>query len=285
MKETKELEMTKKHLGKGLPILNEHAAGIDVGDTGHDVAINSVNCHEVRQFAAFTEDLQHLVKWLLSVGITTVAMESTGIYWLNLYLMLEEAGIEPYLVNARHVKNVTGRKRDDTDAIWLQKLHACGLLQKSFQPEHEIRTLRTYVRHRKQLISSSSDAARRMQKALELMNIKIHTVISDLLGKTGMSIVIAIIKGERDVQQLIKLRDPRVKASDEEIKKSLQGIWKEEYLFLLEQAYMEYEFYQRQMNICNEKIKECLLLQTAKVLEGDVTGIDIKKKRNSKRMS
>lgn len=285
MKESKELEITKKHLGKGLPILNEHAAGIDVGDTGHDVAINSVNCHEVRKFAAFTEDLQCLVNWLLSAGITTVAMESTGIYWLNLYLMLEEAGIEPYLVNARHVKNVTGRKRDDTDAIWLQKLHACGLLQKSFQPDHEIRTLRTYVRHRKQLISSSSDAARRMQKALELMNIKIHTVISDLLGKTGMSIVIAIIKGERDVQQLVKLRDPRVKASDEEIKKSLQGIWKEEYLFLLEQAYMEYDFYQRQMNICNEKIKECLLLQTAKVLEGDVTGIDIKKKRNSKRMS
>lgn len=285
MKETKELKMKKKHLGKGLPILNEHAAGIDVGDTGHDVAINSIDSHEVRKFPAFTEDLQGLVNWLKSEGITTVAMESTGIYWLNLYLMLEEAGIEPYLVNARHVKNVTGRKRDDTDAIWLQKLHACGLLQKSFQPDHEIRTLRTYVRHRKQLISSSSDAVRRMQKALELLNIKIHTVISDLLGKTGMSIVIAILAGERDVQQLVKLRDPRIKASDEEIKKSLQGIWKEEYLFLLEQAYTEYEFYQRQMNTCNEKIKECLLLQAAKVLEGDITSIEIKKKRNSKRMS
>ncbi len=111
MKETKELKMKKKHLGKGLPILNEHAAGIDVGDTGHDVAINSIDSHEVRKFPAFTEDLQGLVNWLKSEGITTVAMESTGIYWLNLYLMLEEAGIEPYLVNARHVKNVTGRKR------------------------------------------------------------------------------------------------------------------------------------------------------------------------------
>src|SRR5690554_2659797 len=176
----------KKKFSQGLPVYNPHAAGIDIGDTKHDVAISDGSVgHEVREYLSFTEDLARLVAWLVSEGITTAAMESTGVYWLNLYLMLEEAGIEPYLVNAKYVKNVTGRKKDDTDAIWLQKLHSCGLLRKSFQPEPEIRVLRTYVRQRKNLITIASDSVRRMQKALELMNIKLHTVISDILGKTG----------------------------------------------------------------------------------------------------
>ena len=135
----------KKKFKQGLPVFNFHAAGIDVGDTKHDVAISDGSQgYIVREFPCFTEDLAELVSWLVSEGITTVAMESTGVYWLNLYLLLEESGIEPYLVNAKHVKNVTGRKRDDTDAIWIQKLHSCGLLQKSFQPEGEVRMLRTY---------------------------------------------------------------------------------------------------------------------------------------------
>lgn len=141
--EENEKKKVKKHLGKGMPVFNAHAAGIDIGDRMHDVAIDRGNTHEVRQYDSFTEDLESLVAWLKKEGITTVAMESTGVYWLNLYLLLEEAGIEPYLVNARHVKNVTGRKKDDTDAIWLQKLHSCGLLQKSFQPDADIRVLRT----------------------------------------------------------------------------------------------------------------------------------------------
>lgn len=165
------------------------------------------------EFPAFTEDLKELVNWLLSAGITTVAMESTGAYWLNLYLMLEEAGIEPYLVNAKHVKNVTGRKKDDTDAIWIQKLHTCGLLQKSFQPESKTRILRTYVRHRKKLITIQSDSVRRMQKSLELMNKKLHTVISDILGKTGLQMVVAIINGERGPNELLKFKDHRIKES------------------------------------------------------------------------
>lgn len=268
---------SKKHLGQGLPIFNPNAAGIDIGDTMHDVAINKLNTHEVRQYPAFTEDLEKMVTWLKSEGITTVAMESTGVYWLNLYLLLEEAGIEPYLVNAKHVKNVTGRKRDDTDAIWLQKLHSCGLLQKSFQPEASIRVLRTYVRQRKKLIMNSSDSARRMQKALELMNIKLHTVISDILGKTGMKMVTAILAGERNVDELIKLKDGRIKASEEEIRKSLKGIWKEEYLFMLKQAHNSYGFFQSQMRECDDKIKECLLMQVAKVKEGDITDIKIGK--------
>lgn len=269
---------------QGLPVINGYSAGIDVGDTFHAVAIsNGEGGHEVREYPSFTEDLNKLVKWLKEEDISTVAMESTGIYWLNLYLMLEEAGIEPYLVNAKHVKNVTGRKKDDTDAMWLQKLHSCGLLQKSFQPDVEIRILRTYVRQRKNLIRLSSDSVRRMQKALELMNIKIHVVISDILGKTGLAIVDDILKGQRDTNELIKHKDRRIKATDEEIKKSLEGIWKDEYLFMLQQAYDGYMFYLSQIKSCEEKIKERLLEQAAKVLEGDISSLDISIKKKPKK--
>src|ERR1017187_318490 len=206
-KEEKKKEITH-HVGKGLPVFNPHAAGIDIGDTEHFVAISDGDKgHIVTRYDAFTGDLRMIVKDLKKAGITTAAMEGTGLYWLALYLMLEEAGIEPYLVNAKHVKNVTGRKKDDTDAIWIQKLHTCGLLQKSFQPDTEFRVLREYVRHRKNLIRISSDSVRRMQKSLEFMNLKIHTVISDLLGKTGMKMVQAILNGERNPAILAELRD------------------------------------------------------------------------------
>jgi hypothetical protein len=280
-KGTPVLNETGKKFKQALPVINEHAAGIDVGDTFHAVAVSDgAGGHEVREYLSFTEDLIKLVMWLKFIGITSVAMESTGVYWLNLYLLLEEAGIQPYLVCAKHVKNVTGRKKDDTDAIWLQKLHSCGLLQKSFQPDTEIRTLRTYVRQRKNLISLSSDSVRRMQKALELMNLKIHVVISDILGKTGLAMLSQILKGERDANELIKLKDPRIKASDEEIKKSLTGIWKEEYLFTLQQAYEGYMFYQSQIKSCEEKIKEILINKAAKVLQGNITDLmlDLEKK-------
>ncbi|HNX79658.1 MAG TPA: transposase [Prolixibacteraceae bacterium] len=276
--EKNELQKKKKH-SQGLPVINPNVAGIDVGDTQYDVAISDgITGFEVREFSTFTEDLINLVNWLVHAGITTVAIESTGVYWLNLYLMLEEAGIEPYLVNAKHVKNVTGRKKDDTDAIWLHKLHSCGLLQKSFQPEGEMRVLRTYVRQRKNLVSICSDSVRRMQKALELMNLKIHTVISDIIGKTGLQMLQAILAGERDADKLIMLKDHRIKASDIEIKKSLTGIWKEEYLFMLKQAYDEYSFYQSQINECEIRITELLFAQAAKIMEGDITSLSVKKK-------
>lgn len=262
-------------IGSGLPVFNAYAAGIDIGDTMHCIAIaNGQNSHEVKTTSAFTCDLHEIVSYLQENEITTVAMESTGIYWLPLYILLEEAGIEPYLVNAAHVKNVTGRKKDDTDSIWLQKLHTCGLLQKSFQPDNEVRVLRAYVRQRKNLILLGSDAVRRMQKSLELMNIKLHTVISDLLGKTGMLMVKAIIGGERDPEVLSRLRDPRIKASEEEIIKSLEGIWNEEYLFMLEQAVEHYEFHQHQIKRCEVKIREQLLKQVAIVKEGDIISIE-----------
>jgi transposase len=261
-------------MGSGLPVFNAHAAGIDIGDTLHCVAIsNGSDSHDVMTTSAFTCDLHKIVSYLQEHGITTVAMESTGIYWLPLYIMLEEAGIEPYLVHAAHVKNVTGRKKDDSDAIWLQKLHTCGLLNKSFQPDNEVRVLRTYVRQRKNLIFLAADAVRRMQKSLELMNIKLHTVISDLLGKTGMLMVKAIIGGERDPQILITLCDGRIKASKDDILKSLEGIWYEEYLFLLEQAVEHYEFHQQQIKSCEAKIRTQLLKQVAIVKEGDISGV------------
>ncbi len=277
--QTSKKEVITKKYSQGLPVFNPFAAGIDVGDTFFEVAISDgVNGHEVRRYDSFTEDIKALVTWLVLEGITTVAMESTGIYWINLYLMLEEAGIEAYLVNAKHVKNVTGRKKDDTDAIWIQKLHCCGLLQKSFQPEGEIRVLRTFVRQRKNLVTICSDSVRRMQKALELMNIKIHTVITDILGKTGLSMVLAIIEGERNVDELMKLKDRRIKANEEEIRKSLAGIWKDEYLFLLKQAYDEYMFYQSQINACEEKIETQLLKQVAIIMDGDISDIEFEKK-------
>lgn len=273
----------QKKFSQVLPVNNPNAAGIDVGDTMHDVAVSCDQGFEVRKYSAFTEDLREMVSWLVSLGVTTVAMESTGVYWLNLFLLLEEAGIEPYLVNAKHVKNVTGRKRDDTDAIWLQKLHSCGLLQKSFQPEASIRVLRTYVRQRKKLITLSADSVRRMQKAMELMNIKLHTVISDILGRTGMQIVAAILQGERNPDELLRLKDGRIKASEEDIRKSLQGIWKEEYLFMLQQAYDGYNFYQSQVKQCEEKIKEQLLQQVAQVQDGDISNLDIDRKKKLKK--
>lgn len=279
-------EKTKKarmKISSGLPVFYPYAAGIDIGDTEHYVATpNGKGGHEVKTYDAFTCDLKSIVSNLEEKGITTAAMEATGVYWLALYLLLEEAGIEPWLVNAKHVKNVTGRKKDDTDAIWIQKLHACGLLQKSFQPDEQDRILRTYVRQRKNLIMICSDSVRRMQKALELMNIKLHTVISDILGKTGLQMVEAILHGERNPETLADLTDPRIKAPRETIVKSLDGIWKEEYLFMLQQAHQEYVFYQNQIRACEEKIEQQLLQQVAMVNEGDISAItqqkEVKKK-------
>ena len=272
--------VSKKKYKSGLPIYHSHAAGIDVGDTRYDVALNEgedPDIYEVATFGSTTGDLEELVSWLQSKGIETVAIESTGIYWVNLYLFLEKAGIVPYLVNARHVKNVTGRKRDDSDAIWLAKLHSCGLLQNSFQPGDEVRTLRDYMRHRKTLINTGADATRRMQKALELLNIKVQTVISDILGKTGMRIIKAIIAGERDPSVLALLADPRIKADPETIKRSLKGIWREEYLFMLQQSYQQYQFTQSQLKACDKCIENWLLTHLAQVLDGDISDLPEKK--------
>jgi transposase len=279
--QSKEKKMKKAI--QGLPVMNPYAAGADIGDTRHDLAVNDgKGGHIVRTFGTFTSEVQEAVNWLKEEGITTVAMESTGVYYLTFYLMCEQAGIEPYLVNARHVKNVTGRKKDETDAMWIQRLHTCGLLKNCFQPDNDFRTLRTYVRQRKGLITRSSDEVRRMQKSLEQMNIKIHTVISDILGKTGMQIIRAILDGNHDPEELSELRDPRIKATREDIVKSLQGVWKEEYLFTLAQSYDTYMFYQHQIRECDKKIHIQLLTQVAKANVGEVPVIEGKNKKKGK---
>jgi hypothetical protein len=247
-----------------LVVINPRAAGIDVSDKEMMVAypINSEQI-EVRVFGSFTSNLHSIAKTLKTNGITTVAMESTGVYWVALFLLLQEYGFEVYLVNAKHVKNVTGRKDDESDAEWIQKLHSCGLLRASFQPDNMTRTLRSIVRHRKNLVHTSSNYINRMQKALELMNIKLHTIISDIDGKTGLDIIEAILAGERNPEVLADLRDKRIKASREDIIKSLEGYWTTEHLFELRQCYQLYCIHRQMIEECEMEIEKQLIEQIA----------------------
>lgn len=255
-----------------LTVINPNAGGIDVSDTEMMVAYPITEEQlEVRSFGCFTSDLESIVKCLKDKQITSVAMESTGVYWVTLFLMLKEAGIEVCLVNAKHVKNVTGRKDDESDAEWIQKLHSCGLLQASFQPENMMRTLRSIVRHRKNLVETSSIYLNRMQKALELMNIKLHTVISDIDGKSGRRIIDAILSGERNPEVLADMKDIRIKASREEIIKSLKGYWTTEHLFELGQCYRLHLTHRQMIEECDKEIEKLLMEQIASKNEGVLT--------------
>lgn len=208
----------------------------------------------VRCFQSFTRSLHELANWLKECEVDTIAMESTGVYWYHLYTILLDYGFEVYLVNACHVKNVPGRKSDVSDARWLQQLHSFGLLKGSFQPDNITRSLRNYVRQRKQLVTQMSREVQRMQKALEQMNIKLNNVIRDIMGKTGMAIISSILDGERDPKVLAQYRDPRIKVSKEKLIMSLEGNWREEQIFNLKQAYEHYLFLQGQLAECD---KEC----------------------------
>lgn len=252
-------------------MLYPNAAGIDIASRMHYVAVNPTHDKPVRCFGTFTEDLQELVSWLISCRVTTVAMEATGVYWISLFLMLEEAGIEAILVNAKHVKNVTGKKTDMTDAEWIRQLHSCGLLHASFQPDAFTRTLRSYMRHRKNLLEMGATHIRMMQKAMELMNLKLQNVIADITGKTGQAIITAILKGERDANRLLDLVDGRIKAKRDDIKRSLQGIWKEEYLFELQQSFDLYHIYQSKIIECDSRIEELVKSKTELMKENTVT--------------
>jgi len=237
------------------PFIHPHAAGIDVGSTELYVAVPAdADPEPVRTFATFTEDLHALADWLMRCGIQTVALESTGVYWIAIFQILEARGLEVYLVNARHVKNVPGRKTDVSDCQWLQYLHAVGLLRASFRPPAEVCALRTYWRQRDTFIRYASSHVQHMQKALTQMNIQLANVISDLSGKTGLAIVDAILAGERDPQKLAALRDPRTKADPQTIAKSLVGDWKEEHLFTLRQARATYTHYQQMIVECDTQI-------------------------------
>ena len=242
------------------PVIQPDAAGIDISSKEHYVAVNpDRDENPIRCFGAFTDDLHAIAHWLKKCRVNTVAMEATGIYWLSLFLVLEEAGFEVLLVNARHVKNVRGKKTDMSDAEWIRQLHSCGLLSASFQPDEFTRKLRTYMRHRKNLVEMAATHIRMMQKAMEQMNIKLQHVISDITGKSGQAIIKAILAGERDPEILVELLSGRIKAKRDDIKRSLQGVWREENLFELEQSFEMYHLYRSKMNDCDKRIKTILL--------------------------
>jgi len=244
---------------KDRPILEKNAAGVDIGAREMFVAVPPErDAHPVRIFDCFTEDLQKLADWLVACGVTTVAMESTGVYWIPLFDILEARGLKPCLVNARHMKNVPGRRTDWHECQWLQYLHSVGLLRGAFRPEAEVCAVRVLMRHRAELVQSASQHVQHMHKALTQMNLQIHHVISDITGLTGLAIVDAILDGQRDAAELAKLRDPRVKADEETIRKSLVGHWKPEHLFTLRQSRELYRTYQEQVQKCDCEIEQLL---------------------------
>lgn len=276
---TKSVQQKKerKH-PSGLPIIHPHAAGIDVGSEEHWVAAPSDRDDtSIRRFSCFTADLHEMARWLKARGITTIAMEATGVYWIPLFQVLDSHGFEVKVVNARHVKNVPGRKTDVEDARWIQRLHSCGLLAGSFRPDDEICVLRSYWRHRQNLVTSASASIQHIQKALTQMNIHLHKVISDITGVTGMRIIRAILEGERNPRTLASFSVSGVKASRETIAKALEGDWREEHLFVLAHALASYDFIHRQIAACDARIGEYV-----ENLPSKADPKDLPKKRNAK---
>ena len=244
--------------------INRNAAGIDCGSETHFVAVPSERDSEpVRSFKTFTGDLHRLADWLDACKIKTVAMESTGVYWIPIFEILEGHGFEVLLVNSRHIKNVPGRKTDVLDCQWIQELHSVGLLRGSFRPAAEIATLRAYLRHREKLVQSAATRIHRMQKVLIEMNLQLHNVISDITGMTGMRILRDIVAGVTDPTALAAHRDYRCRASEEKIAASLTGNYRAEHLFALRQNLELFDTLQRQIQDCDGEI-ESLLLKLAR---------------------
>jgi transposase len=243
-----------------MPVIQPDAAGIDIGSRSIYVAVPSDRDgdHPVREFGAFTEDLHALAAWLINCRIRSVAMEATGVYWIPLFQILEGCGFEVCLVNGRHVKNVPGRKSDVQDCQWLQYLHAVGLLRGSFRPPDEVCAIRSLLRHRETLVSTASTHVQHMQKALTQMNLQLHHVISDITGKTGQLILDAVLAGERDPAVLAQYRDPRIKASEQTVAKSLVGDYRAAHLFALKQSFASYRHYQRQIEECDAELERLL---------------------------
>ena len=246
-----------------LQVLRPDAGGIDCGAQEHYVAVppDRVKAGQptVRSFSAFTEGLDAAVEWLKACRVSTVAMESTGVYWIPLYQKLEAAGIEVYLVNAGHVRHVPGRKSDVQDPQWLRQLHRCGLLNASFRPEGIICQLRSLNRHRDNLVKSSASEIQHMQKALQQMNLHLHHVVSDITGLTGLRIIDAILAGQRDPEQLVKLRDKRVhKSTPQQMQAALVGDYRAEHLFVLNQSLQAYRFYQARIEECDRETEPLL---------------------------
>lgn len=249
-------QMRMKVQVNALEQINPNAAGIDIGAEEVYVAVPpDRDAESVRSFPTFTADLRRLAGWLTACQIETVAMEATGVYWIPLFEILETAGFEVCLVNARHLKNVSGRKTDVLDCQWIQQLHTYGLLNPSFRPPEQIVAIRSLVRHREMLVQYRSAHIQHMQKALTLMNVRLTNVLSDITGVTGLKMIRAILAGERNPQRLAALREPGCKKSEAEIAKSLEGHYKREHLFALKQALELYDFYDQQLQACDAELE------------------------------
>jgi len=251
-----------------LVITHPNAAGIDIGSAAHFVAVPPDRDDEpVREFPSFTTDLSAIADWLSACGVDVVAMESTGVYWIPLFELLESRGFKVLLVNARHVKNVSGRKSDVLDCQWLQQLMTYGLLSGAFRPEEQVCVLRSFMRQRTMLLKAQATHVQHMQKALTQMNIQLANVISDVVGETGQKILRAILAGERDGRVLAAMKNSRIHASDDEIAKSLQGNWRTEHLFALKQAVAGFDFVGSQLAEVDQEIER--QLQGLEAHEGD----------------
>jgi transposase len=259
----------QKRKSTSIPILScleLNAAGVDIGATEIYIAVPADrDSQSVRRFSTFTEDLHAAADWLKACSIEIVAMESTGVYWIPFFQILEARGFRVLLVNARHVKNVPGRKSDVSDCQWIQYLLSVGLLRASFRPEQAVCVVRSILRHRDNLVQMASAHIQHMQKALDQMNLQLHHVISDITGLTGMAIIEAILKGEREPLALAKLRDPRIKATESTVAKALVGDYRPEHLFTLRQSLAAYRHYQQLMAACDVEIERCLATFQSKV--------------------
>lgn len=249
----------RKHrkLERNLPIMRPNAGGIDIGATEIFVAVPADrDTDSVRSFPTFTQDLHALVDWLQQCRVDTVAMESTGVYWIPLFQILEARGIEVHLVNAQHVHHVPGRKSDVLDCQWLQYLHSVGLLKASFRPEQAVCEIRSLMRHRENLVEMACVHVQHIHKSLDQMNLQIHHVISDITGVTGLAILDAIVAGKTNPKELAQLRDHRIKASIETVTKSLVGDYRPEHIFTLKQSLTAYRYYQQLIADCDQEIQK-----------------------------
>jgi transposase len=256
-KKSQKYKNAKKRISadQAWPLINPNAAGVDLGSREHWVAVPADRAQQnVRRFGTFTSDLEALADWLKECRITSVAMEATGVYWIPLFQLLERRGFAVLLVNARQIKNVSGRKSDVLDCQWIQRLHTYGLLGGSFRPADPYCVVRSYLRYRDELVAARSTQTQHMQKALQQMNLQLHQVLSDVNGLSGLAIIAAILKGQRNPLQLAALADRRVKSTPTQIAKALIGDYRAEHLFQLQTAFDLYHTYEAKIATCDEEL-------------------------------
>jgi transposase len=272
---------SKPKIDRKMPMVHPNAAAIDVGATMHMAAVRPDRTPEpVRSFGTFTTDLHRLVEWFKECGVETVVMESTSVYWIPIFELLDAHGFTVFLVNARDAKHVPGRKTDVSDAQWLQRLHSYGLLRASFRPKGQISELRAYMRQRERLLEYAASHIQHMQKALTEMNLQLHHVVADITGATGLRIIRTILAGERDPKVLARLRDYRCHSSAETIEKALTGSYRAEHLFALEQALALYDAYHEKASACDARIEA--VLKELSIGRGRCSGTELPSPRRSR---